>query len=143
MIKTARREPSVQIARQVKQWTMQLSHKQFGDFCPVDTWTPQVNLYQLEDRVEICVDLAGIDPGAVDVRIEPGRLTISGERRTPEPSRQEGEAMRIVAMEIDHGRYCRTIALPENLDLRKSESSYQAGLLWVRLPRRPAAKPRH
>ncbi|MEZ6189908.1 MAG: Hsp20/alpha crystallin family protein [Phycisphaerales bacterium] len=35
--------------------------------------------------MHICVDLAGIDRDKIDVRIEPGRLTVSGVRHAPEP----------------------------------------------------------
>jgi HSP20 family protein len=103
-------------------------------FCPVDTWTPSVNLYQLADRIEVCIELAGVDPKQIDVRLEPGRLIVMGHRPTPEPQREAGAGMTIIAMEIDHGQFCRTIALPENVDIRRADSEYRGGMLWVRLP---------
>ena len=134
MIKTARRESSVTNPEKAgRQWVLQSITRKFG-FCPVDTWTPSVNLYQLEGRVEVCFDLAGVDPKSIDVQIEQGRLTVSGNRLTPEPVRQADEPIRIVAMEIDHGQFCRVIALPEQVDIRKADSEYKAGLLWVRIP---------
>ncbi|MEX2213934.1 MAG: Hsp20/alpha crystallin family protein [Phycisphaeraceae bacterium] len=132
MIKTARRTSSRNTT--VRQLTIQLTHQKFGDFCPTDTWAPQVNLYQLRDSIVVCVDLAGVDPEQMEVSIEPGRLTVSGYRAAPEPLLEEGEPLRIVTMEIDHGRYCRSIALPANVDVRRADSEYKAGLLWVRLP---------
>ena len=132
MIKTARR-PSSRTTT-VRQMTIQLTNQKFGDFCPTDTWAPQVNLYQLRDRIVVCVDLAGVDPSQMDVAIETGRLTISGYRTAPEPMLHEGEPLKIVTMEIDHGRFCRSIALPANVDVRRAESEYKTGLLWVRLP---------
>ncbi len=134
MIKTARREPSTTHPEKTgRQWVLQSITRKFG-FCPVDTWTPSVNLYQLEGRVEVCFDLAGVDPKSIDVQIEQGRLTVTGSRATPEPAREAGEPIRIVAMEIDHGQFCRVIALPEQVDIRKADSEYKAGLLWVRIP---------
>lgn len=135
MIKTARREPSSAAVEKLRQWSLQSVTRKYG-YCPVETWAPAVNLYQLEDRVEVCIDLAGVDAKAIDVQLEAGRLTITGVRATPEPTREAGETIRIVAMEIDHGQFCRVIALPEQVDIRKAESEYRAGLLWVRIPMR-------
>ena len=36
-------------------------------------------------------------------------------------------------MEIDHGSFCRTIRLPVQVDLGRVESTYDNGLLWIRL----------
>lgn len=131
-MKTARRE-SPPVTRP-QSWTLHVAGK-FG-FCPVETWAPPVNLYQLPGRIEVCIDLSGVDPKQIDVQIEPGRLIITGNRQTPEPPREPGESLRIIAMEIDHGQFCRTITLPEHVELRRAESEYKAGLLWVRLPLR-------
>ncbi len=132
MIDTARR--SSPASPPLRQWSVQLVHQRFSDFCPVDTWSPAVNLYQLPGRIEVCVDLAGLAPQAVGLHVEPGRLTISGDRPTPEPSRSADEPMKIIAMEIDHGQFRRVIALPENVDIRRVETRFDLGLLWIRLP---------
>ncbi len=134
MTKTARRESPVSVPEKSgRQWLLQSVSRKYG-FCPVDTWTPSVNLYQLDNRVEVCFDLAGVDPKSIDVQIEQGKLTVTGHRLTPEPSRKADETIRIVAMEIDHGQFCRVIALPDLVDIRKADSEYKAGLLWVRIP---------
>ncbi len=133
MIKTARRTTTTTPPEKSRQWTLQSVTRKFG-FCPVDTWSPSVNLYQLADRIEVCIDMAGVDAKEIDVQLEPGRLTITGHRATPEPPREADEPMRIVAMEIDHGQFCRVIALPEQVEIRQAESEYKAGLLWVRIP---------
>lgn len=107
---------------------------QMGDFAPRECWAPLVNVYQLRDRLEICVDLAGVDAQSIDLTVEPGRLTLRGRRRPPEPPRSTAGSMQIVAMEIDHGPFCRELTIPDRLDLRRVTSEYQDGLLWVRLP---------
>ncbi len=125
-----------------------------------DSWSPAVNVYQLLDRVEVCVDLAGIDKAAVDVRVEPGRLTIRGHRPPPEPREitervevaptqadherpaqparrgRSENTVRVLAMEIDNGPFGRILPIPEDTDLTHVESRYTDGLLWVILPRR-------
>lgn len=107
-----------------------------GGFCPAESWAPPVNVYRFERRLEVCVELGGIDPKKVDVHVEPGKLRIRGNRPVPEPRHQPGEEMRILCMEIDHGAFCCIVPLPVQVDLSKVESRYDNGLLWVRLPMR-------
>lgn len=125
-----------QVSDQVAHLVSKLWQWHHGDFCPVDTWAPPINLYRLERRLEVCVDLAGVDRKSIDVNIEPGQLVIRGIRHAPEPPHDQREGMRILAMEIDHGRFCRTIELPNVVDLPRVESEYKNGLLWIRLPLR-------
>ncbi|MEX0777113.1 MAG: Hsp20/alpha crystallin family protein [Phycisphaeraceae bacterium] len=135
MLKTARREEFQQMAGQVNKLVNQMWGSHFGEFCPTDTWSPSINLYRLERRLEVCVDLAGVDKRELDVRVEPGRLTIRGHRNAPEP-RVGQEPMRIVSMEIDYGPFCRMMSLPEQVDLPRVTTEYVDGLLWIRLPLR-------
>lgn len=113
----------------------------FRKFSPTEAWTPSINVYELRDRVEIAIDLAGIHREALDVRVEPGRLLVRGVRQAPEsPACQqdraacEEPAMKIVTMEIEHGPFSRSIPIPEGIDLRKVSSEYREGILWVTLP---------
>jgi len=107
---------------------------QFGGFAVGDSWSPSVNVYRLPKRMEVCVDLAGIDKRSIEVRVEPGRLIVRGFRASPEPPDLEGQTMRILCMEIDHGPFARSIPLPEQIDLAHVESTYEQGWLWIRLP---------
>jgi HSP20 family protein len=93
-----------------------------------------MNVYQMPDRVELCLDLAGVDKRTIEVRVEPGRLLIRGYRHAPQPHREGPEGMRLLRMEIDHGSFGRAMSIPEAVDLSKVESEYRDGILWVRLP---------
>jgi HSP20 family protein len=135
MITTATHEPFERMTRRLNKLTAELLEGRFGEFCPVESWLPAVNVYRLPRRVEVCVDLAGMDPRSIEVRVEPGRLTVRGLRPPPEP-RQAREGMRIVSMEIDHGPFCRVINVPEEADVSKVRTEYAAGMLWIRLPLR-------
>ena len=136
MLKTAQRDEFEQAANQMQRLVSQVWQRQFGEFCPVDSWSPPVNLYQVDRRLEVCVDIAGMQARDLDVRVEPGRLLIRGFRAAPEPPRREGEPMQIIAMEIDYGQFCRVVNLPREVDLMKVTTEYRDGLLWVRLPLR-------
>ncbi len=113
-------------------------YQSFAQFTQTEAWTPAVNIYQVGRHLHVCVDLAGVDKRQIDVRIEPGRLTISGVRHAPEPSEiQRGGPdvqMKIHALEIDYGRFSRTIQVPRTVDLDGVHSEYRQGLLWITMP---------
>ncbi|MEE9213134.1 MAG: Hsp20/alpha crystallin family protein [Phycisphaeraceae bacterium] len=137
-MQTAQRDEFDLLAGQINKIFDHVWHQHFSVFSPTEGWSPPVNLYRLANRLEVCVDLAGVERKSIDVRVEPGRLTIRGLRAAPEPPRDADEVMRILTMEIDHGSFCRVLKLPERVDLARIESEYKNGLLWVRLPLREA-----
>ena len=102
----------------------------------VEAWAPAVNVYQLPGRLQVCVELAGVEPDQIDVRVEPGLLRITGARPAPDPRPEEraGGPMRILDMEIDAGMFQREVRLPADVDLSRVESRYEQGLLHVTLP---------
>lgn len=109
---------------------------QCGDFSANDSWTPTVNVYQMSRRVEVCIDLSGMDISKVDVQVSPGSLVIRGARLAPDPRKQAGENCKILSMEIAHGPFCREIGIPEQLDLGRMTKRYADGYLWLTLPMR-------
>ena len=134
MINTARRsEPGVPTSQAGDPFEP-YDQAHFRSFCPVGTWEPSINLYRLGHRLDVCVDLAGVEPGSISVRVETDRLVIEGERHAPEPVASLDEATRIVTMEIDHGPFCRNVSLPQDADSTRVSVHYAKGLLWVRVP---------
>ena len=115
-------------------------YRSFSQFAQAQAWSPAVNIYQVARVLHVCVDLAGIDRDKIDVRIEPGKLTVSGVRHAPEPKPTDpalphGEVdMKIHSMEIDYGSFRREIPVPREVNLDGVKSEYRQGLLWIRLP---------
>lgn len=134
MIGTARREEPSPPRGRDEGMVGQPSGSHFREFCPVDSWAPAVNLYHLRERVDVCVDLAGVKPRSITVQIEMNRLVIRGVREAPQPAAPSRDVMRIVTMEIDHGPFCRTISLPVQVGPEQVHIQYTQGLLWVRIP---------
>lgn len=99
-------------------------------------WEPAVNVYELCDRVEVCVELAGVVREQLKVRVEPGRLWVEGERQPPDPAPSGDSPVRTVHMEIDDGAFRREIPIPMNVLLDKVHSTYREGMLYITLPTR-------
>src|SRR5689334_11949961 len=74
--------PFGNIARQMNKLVDQL-HKGYYNFCPSETWTPNVNLYETESAYLVCVDLAGVDKEKIDVQVVEQRLKLKGTRAVP------------------------------------------------------------
>lgn len=114
--------------------------KNFFTFCPGETWTPAVNLYENESGYLVCVDLSGVEKEKIDVTIVDGRLKLKGQRSVPvnpdgsapDPSQR----IKIHLMEIDHGPFCREVDLPEDVLHEKIAANYRNGMLWIELPRK-------
>ncbi len=116
------------------------AYRSFSEFTQTQAWTPAVNVYQVGNLLHVCLDLAGIDRDKIDVRIEPGRLTVSGVRQAPEPgTEKQGQPpgpgpMKILTMEIDYGAFRRVIQVPQGVDLDAVRSEYRQGVLWITMP---------
>lgn len=116
------------------------AYRSFSQFAETQAWTPAVNVYQVGKKLHVCLDLAGIERDKIDVRIEPGRLTVSGVRQAPEPGTGKQDQaspagpMKILSMEIDYGAFQRVIQVPQHVDLGAVHSEYRQGILWITMP---------
>ena len=108
--------------------------QKFYRFRPCSEWEPPINFYETAESYMICIDLAGIDPKQAELHLENDTLHVMGHRVTPSPP--GGSTARIHVMEIDHGPFCRTVKVPEDVDKEKIEASYSQGFLWIKLPKR-------
>jgi HSP20 family protein len=110
--------------------TLRLASFQFAP----PTWQPPINAYRCEKGIRICVDLAGVDRGAIDLRVEPHRVVIRGERDVTEPKDAHDNAVEMLAMEIDYGPFERSVDLFDEVDVEKVHAEQTNGLLWIHLP---------
>lgn len=112
---------------------------QYFDYCPNETWTPDVNLYETDGSYLVCVDLAGVEKQEIDVTTEDHSLRIRGQRAVPAPPEFRGAPqgrLRVHLMEIDHGAFVRVVELPEDVDQAKIQATHRNGLLWIELPKK-------
>ena len=55
------------ISRQATRLIDQMQ-KAYFNFCPSETWTPSVNLYETFESYLVCADLAGVEKEKIEVR---------------------------------------------------------------------------
>lgn len=99
---------------------------------------PALNVGTTPRSFEFFVFAPGIDPATLDVQIEKGVLTVSGERKAdPAPEK----ATRHVAERFT-GRFRRVVALPDDADPEKVDAKYRDGIVHLSIARKQAAQPR-
>ena len=83
-------------------------------------------------------DVPGVNVSAIDITLEQGVLTISGER---EKDSADGDVERR-RVERPHGRFHRRFTLPDTVDTANVRATGRNGILEVTIPKQPKAQPR-
>jgi HSP20 family protein len=125
-----------QIQRQLGDIAVQVTQAHFIHFDVPSGWQPAVNAFRCGGRFVVCVDLAGVDRAAMEVRAEARRLIIRGSRAIPEPGCNDAPAVQVLTLEIDHGPFERVLELPAEVEPKQVTAEHANGLLWIRLPLR-------
>ena len=98
---------------------------------------PPMDAYRRADEVVVQFDLPGVDPASIDVTVERGRLTVTGDRRPLDVAGDE-----IVVRERPTGRFTRQLRLADGLDVSRVQADYELGVLTVTLPKHEEGRPR-
>lgn len=103
-------------------------------------WVPAVDIQEYDDRFELFVDLPGVEPSNVDVTLDSGVLTISGERSRS--NSVEGGQVVSRRSERGQGGFHRRFILPDTVDADNVSASNNHGVLEISIPKQAKAKPR-
>lgn len=101
-------------------------------------WLPAVDVRESDEAYVFTAELPGISKDAVEITVEDGILTLSGERRFNETD-EEKNYRRI---ERAYGSFSRSFTLPTAVDPDHIEASFKDGLLTVNVPKAEVAKAR-
>jgi HSP20 family protein len=105
------------------------------------TFTPPADVYETGEDILVAASLPGIDASNVSVEVHNGNLTISGEQKPHFTPEQEKQVKQHYLGIPRYGRFSFTFALPCEVDSDRAEAGYQDGILRIRLPKHPTAKP--
>jgi HSP20 family protein len=100
---------------------------------------PPVNLYETADAYLLTAELPGVSADAIQVAIEGNTLTLRGERRIESPAEKQS----VHRLERQAGIFRRAFELPLPVVADQVEARVQNGVLTLRMPKTPEAKPRH
>jgi HSP20 family protein len=104
----------------------------------VADWVPAVDIVEEKDRFVLRADVPGVKPEDIDVSMENGILSVSGQRH--EESTEESEGVR--RLERISGRFYRRFSLPDTANAEEISATSANGILEVVIPKQPEIKAR-
>jgi HSP20 family protein len=104
----------------------------------VADWVPAVDIVEEKDRFVLRADVPGVNPDDIDVSMENGVLSVSGQRL--EESSEETEGVR--RLERISGRFYRRFSLPDTANADEISATSTNGILEVVIPKQPEVKAR-
>ena len=104
----------------------------------VADWTPAVDIIEEKDRFVLRADVPGVRPDDIDVSMDNGTLSLSGERHPI----AVGEETGVQRIERTTGRFLRRFTLPETANAEAITAKCADGILEVSIPKTPEVQAR-
>jgi HSP20 family protein len=104
----------------------------------VADWVPAIDIIEEKERFVLRADLPGVSASDIDISMDKGLLTISGERRQEKSEQAEG----LHRVERATGRFYRRFSLPETVDADGIAAKSVNGILEVAIPKQPHVQAR-
>ena len=102
------------------------------------TWSPAVDIMEQGDEIIIKMEIAEVEQKEIDIKVEGNALTIRGERKLEEGTKQED----YLRLERPYGTFSRSFSLPTTVDHEKVKASHNDGILRIVLPKKEETKPK-
>jgi HSP20 family protein len=101
-------------------------------------WSPAVDIFETDNELIFRADIPDVNPEHIDVRVENGTLTLTGERSIEKDDRVKGHHR----IERSYGVFARSFTLPETVDTEDVRADYAHGVLTITLSKKAVAKAR-
>lgn len=92
---------------------------------------PKVNVYEYEDKVGVVAEIPGLNRKQLDVAVEDGVLTISGDKH----SAFEDDGAKVIRRELKQSSFKRSFEFGELLDGENVSANFKDGILSVSIPK--------
>ena len=99
---------------------------------------PALNVYEDGDTLVVEAQLPGLKPEDLDINVEQGVLTISGQTTAEEERKERNYLIR----EHRTGRFSRSLRLPATYNPDACQANFEHGVLRLAFPKSESAKPR-
>ena len=101
-------------------------------------WTPVADISETDQEYVIKAELPEVKKDDVQVMLDNGVITISGERKHEKEHKDANE----IRIESFYGTFSRSFSLPENIDAKGIRAETKDGVLRVRIPKTQATAPK-
>jgi len=102
-------------------------------------WSPSVDIEENDDSYMVRADLPGVSKEDIEVRLDNGVLSISGEKKV---ERETGKGSKQHRTERFHGTFSRRFTLPSAIDADRVNADYKHGVLSLTIPKVEIEKPK-
>ena len=102
-------------------------------------WSPTVDIEESDHFFLIRADVPGVDKKDIDIRVENGVLSITGEKHE---EKESGKGTKRHRTERYSGTFARRFTLPGAIKADNIDASYKDGVLSLMIPKAEEAKPR-
>lgn len=99
-------------------------------------FAPAIDVRANQEEIVFTADVPGVRQEDLDVTLEDGVLSIKGQRR------YEGNGKDKVWLGRSFGSFERSFTLPDTVDAEKLSAELADGVLTIRIPQVPKAKPK-
>lgn len=100
-------------------------------------WSPLADITETEEAFHVKAELPGVKKEDVDVSLSNGVLTLKGERKSEEETKDEKQHR----IERFHGTFIRRFDLPDNIDQSAVSADYVDGVLTLTIPKITKTEP--
>lgn len=100
--------------------------------------SPKLDVAELKDKYEIKAELPGMDEKDINLSIDDGILTLSGEKNEENEDKHKGYYLK----ECSYGTFSRSIKLPDNIADDKIEAKFKKGVLFIDMPKKESSLPK-
>jgi HSP20 family protein len=101
-------------------------------------FVPAVDVYEDSQKVQLKLEVPGIRPEDLDIRVEGRTLTVRGERKFESEEKEEN----FHRIERRYGTFVRSFTLPATVDADSIDAQSADGVLTITLAKKPEAKPK-
>ena len=98
---------------------------------------PALDAYEEGDTLVVEAHLPGLKPEDLDINVEQGVLTISGQTTAEEERKERNYLIR----EHRTGRFSRSLRLPATYNFDACQANFEHGVLRLAFPKSESAKP--
>ncbi|MEI9981615.1 MAG: Hsp20/alpha crystallin family protein [Edaphobacter sp.] len=102
------------------------------------SFVPAVDVYEDAEKLVLKLEVPGVKPEDVDIKLENQSLVIKGERKFESSEKAEN----FHRIERRFGSFVRSFTLPQTVDMESVTASADAGVLTISLAKKAEAQPR-
>ena len=114
----------------------------FNDFAGADSpsasFVPAVDVYEDAEKLVLKLEIPGVKPEDMDIKLENQTLVIKGERKFEATEKAEN----FHRIERRFGSFVRSFTLPQTVDAESVTATTDAGVLTISLAKKAEAQPK-